>query len=213
MIHPSTELRHINDTIGYGVYATEFIPEGTLVYVKDCLEISISEQDFSDHLPEMQAIIEKYSYIDEKGDRILSWDIGKYVNHCCHFNTISTGYGFEIAIRDIFPGEEITDEYGIFNLETEMYLRCEQKNCRGILKPSDFDTYYKVWDKMIKKSLKNVFSVSQPLMPFVESGVLFSLKEFLSDERKYKSVYSLKYYKDIKTGKVLAKEVDKRPAS
>ena len=32
MIHPSTELRFINDEIGYGVVATRFIPKGTIVW-------------------------------------------------------------------------------------------------------------------------------------------------------------------------------------
>lgn len=195
MIHPSTELRHISDTIGYGVFATKFIPEGTLVYVKDCLEISVSQSEYQMHIPEMQAIIEKYSYIDENGDRILSWDIGKFVNHNCNFNTISTGYGFEIAVRDIFPGEEITDEYGIFNLESEMYCCCGNSNCRGILKSSDFEQHHERWDKMIKKSLSNLFAIEQPLMPFVDQETVHELKEYLKNPLKYKSVYNLRYKK------------------
>ncbi|MBN1119149.1 MAG: SET domain-containing protein-lysine N-methyltransferase [Bacteroidales bacterium] len=196
MIHPSTELRHISDAIGNGVFATKFIPEGTLVYVKDALEITISREEFKNHIPEMQVIIDKYSYVDENGNLILSWDIGKFVNHCCNFNTISTGYGFEIAVRDIFPGEEITDEYGVFNLESEMYLCCKHKNCRGILKPSDFDDNYQKWDKIIQKSLKKVFEVEQPLFPFLEGNTLEELKLYIKNPKNYKSVYSLRYKKE-----------------
>ena len=43
MIHPKTELRFVNDDIGYGVFATEFIPKGTILYVKDELEIKVSK--------------------------------------------------------------------------------------------------------------------------------------------------------------------------
>ncbi|QQS52179.1 MAG: SET domain-containing protein-lysine N-methyltransferase [Bacteroidota bacterium] len=195
MIHPSTELRHISDTIGYGVFATKLIPEGTLVYVRDCLEIAVSQSEYALHIPEMQSIIEKYSYIDEHGDRILSWDIGKFVNHNCNFNTISTGYGFEIAVRDIFPGEEITDEYGIFNLESEMYCFCGSSHCRGVLKAPDFDRLYKEWDVTIKKSLSKVFCVEQPLMPFADQETVHELKEYLKNPTKYKSVYQLRYKK------------------
>ena len=35
MIHPDTELRFINDKIGYGVVATKFIPKGTITWVLD----------------------------------------------------------------------------------------------------------------------------------------------------------------------------------
>lgn len=195
MIHPSTELRHVNDTIGYGVFATAFIPEGTIVYVKDSLEHSISKTDYEKHIPEMQEIIEKYSYIDENGNRILSWDIGKYVNHCCNCNTMSTGYGFEIAIRDIHPGEEITDEYGIFNLESEMYLSCKHGICRGVVHPADFDKYYPKWDKILKKSLTRVMEVTQPLMVFVDKETQKQLHNYLKDPSTYKSVYNLRYKK------------------
>jgi hypothetical protein len=196
MIHPSTELRHINDTIGYGVFATAFIPEGTIVYVKDGLEHVISEAEYEQHLPEMQEAIEKFSYIDENGNRILSWDFAKYVNHCCNFNTISTGYGFEIAVRDIHPGEEITDEYGIFNLESEMFLSCTHGICRGILKPGDFDKYYPKWDNIIKKSLSKMMSVEQPLMVFVDKETQKALHAYIQNPSTYKSVYNLRYKKE-----------------
>lgn len=47
MIHPKTELRYINDTVGYGVFATDRIPKGTIVYVKDSLEITVSPADLN----------------------------------------------------------------------------------------------------------------------------------------------------------------------
>ena len=122
MIHPNTELKLINEHIGYGVFATADIPEGTIVYVKDSLELIVSPTDYLMHSEAMKDVIEKYSYIDEKGNRIISWDFAKYVNHCCNCNTISTGYGFEMAIRDIQKGEQITDEYGIFNLDSFEFL-------------------------------------------------------------------------------------------
>ena len=61
--------------------------------------------------PIYKDVIEKYSYTEPNGNMILSWDIAKYVNHCCNCNIISTGYGFEIAIRDIQPGEELLIYY------------------------------------------------------------------------------------------------------
>lgn len=195
MIHPHTAIKYINDSVGYGVFATQDIPEGSIVYVKDSLEIEISPEDYKKHQKEVQDVIEKYSYMDQRGYRIVSWDFAKYVNHCCNFNTISTGYGFEIAIRDIKAGEQITDEYGIFNLEYEILLECAHADCRGKVKPADFDENYQKWDEIIKKSLLKIESVAQPLMTFVEADMKEEIQEFLNDSTKYQSVYRLRYKK------------------
>ncbi|MEQ6118090.1 SET domain-containing protein [Reichenbachiella sp. MALMAid0571] len=192
MIHPNTELKYIQDTVGYGVFATQDIPEGTIVYVKDSLELVISPTDYLMHSNDVKEMIDKYSYMDQNGDRIVSWDFAKYVNHCCNCNTISTGYGFEIAIRDIKKGEQITDEYGIFNLESDMVLLCGESGCRKTIGPNDFDTYYKDWDKKIVKSIGKLFQVDQPLMAFVESETRSELDSFFENPESYKSVYSLK---------------------
>lgn len=193
MIHPHTELRHVNDNVGYGLFATRPIPEGTITYVKDSLEIEITPTDYLLHSAEMQATIEKYSYIDQNGVRIVSWDFAKYVNHCCECNTISTGYGFELAIRDIAAGEQITDEYGIFNMQTEMTLVCGQKSCRKAVKPSDFETYYRDWDEKVRKSMRALFNVEQPLLPLIDWDTRRELDDFAVDPDRYRSVYSLRY--------------------
>lgn len=94
MIHPKTELKFINNEVGYGIFATENIPEGTIVYVKDSLELVVSPTDYLLHCKEVKEAIEKYSYIDQAGNRVISWDFAKYVNHCCNCNTISTRVWF-----------------------------------------------------------------------------------------------------------------------
>lgn len=193
MIHPHTELRLINDTVGYGVFATKRIPQGTIVYVKDSMEIEISPTQYLLYQPEMQDSIEKYSYIDERGYRIISWDFGKYVNHCCNCNSISTGYGFEIAIRDIEIGEQITDEYGIFNLQEEMTLQCGFEGCRKKIKPSDFDDYYQEWDEKIKQALPKLHEVEQLLLPFVDLITIEKLDDYFENPENYRSVYNLRF--------------------
>lgn len=193
MIHPHTQLRLINDTVGYGVFATQFIPKGTIVYVKDSMEIEISPTQYLLYQPEMQEAIEKYSYIDERGYRIISWDFGKYVNHCCNCNSISTGYGFEIAIRDIQPEEQITDEYGIFNLQEEMVLECGFVGCRKKITPRDFDDYYQEWDDKIKAALPHLHEVEQALLPFLDADTIQRLDDYVRDPSSYRSVYHLRF--------------------
>ena len=194
MIHPHTRLHYINDVIGYGLFATEFIPKGTITYVKDALEPEISPEEYARQAPDMQEVIEKYSYIDERGYRIISWDFGKYVNHCCQCNTMSTGYGFEIAIRDILPGEEVTDEYGIFNVTAPLELSCKNPGCRGRVCAEDFDNHYKEWDEQLRPVIGLLNTVDQPLLNFLNKKTLREVKAFLKDPSKYKSVYALKYH-------------------
>ncbi|WP_116125854.1 SET domain-containing protein [Lewinella sp. IMCC34183] len=201
MIHPNTRLQFINDTIGYGVFATADIPEGTIVYVKDGLELVVTPEAYAKHEAPMREVVDKYSYIDEHGDRIVSWDFAKYVNHCCNCNTISTGYGFEMAIRPIKAGEQITDEYGIFNLDEEMELTCNQPGCRKRIGPGDFDKHYPEWDSKIKDSIGHLFTVDQPLLKYLTATTQRELGELKRDPGAYKSVYALKYHrKRVPTG-------------
>ena len=163
MIHPHTELKTVNSKKGRGIFATSFIPKGSITYVKDPLEIEILANDNRLKDPAIKEQIETYSYIDENGIRIISWDIAKYVNHCCHCNTMSTGYGFEIAINDIESGEEITDEYGMFNFRHELFLSCEKEQCRGKVNGYDLEKHYEEWDEKVKDAI-------QELRIFLETG-------------------------------------------
>ena len=193
MIHPDTELRFVNKTIGYGVYATTPLPKGTILYVKDNLEIEITPIKYSKLESKFQEIVEKYTYINEKGNRILSWDNAKFVNHKCECNSMSTGYGFEIAIKDIAAGEEITDEYGLFNLIDSVEVNCGCSKCRKILHPSDIDTYADQWDVTIQYSLEDVLNIEQPLWGYLSDKTRRDLCGYLLGKKMYKSVKALKY--------------------
>jgi uncharacterized protein len=192
MIHPSTELRFIGPEVGYGVFASAFIPKGTITYVEDDLEVRIPEAQFLSYQAPIQAILDKYSYIDADGVRIMSWDFAKYVNHNCNFNTITTGYGFEIAVRDIQAGEELTDEYGIFNLEYPMQCYCGSANCRKQVRPEDFDNYYEAWDQLILSALPGISDVAQPLWSLISPELVEQLESYMRYEASYRSVYTMR---------------------
>jgi hypothetical protein len=192
MIHPNAELRFINEEIGYGVFATALIPMGTMTYVKDPLEVEVGPDTFSRYTKELREVVEKYSYIDERGVRILSWDHAKYVNHCCQCNSMSTGYGFEIAIRDIFPGEEITDEYGLLNIEHEMELSCNKPGCRAKVCRADWDPFMEGWDEKVRNALLRFHLVDQPLASLLDSKTRKQLDLFLEGGEKYLSVAQIR---------------------
>ncbi len=188
MLHPATELRYINPNIGYGVFATAFIPCGTIIYVQDALEIVLPPDDPRVHDPRYASIIKKYAYEDETHNQIISWDFAKHINHCCHANTLSTGYGFEIAIRDIQPGEEITDEYALFSPRHEMILRCHYADCRQSLQPGDLVQYGPQWDQLIQQALQAFPNVTQLLLPLLDETTLADLMVYLNTGQTYRPV-------------------------
>jgi hypothetical protein len=192
MIHPHTELRRIDPVLGYGVFATTFIPKGTISFVKDPFDIEVTPEQFDTMSDLLKHQTDRYSYIDERGIRIVSWDLAKYVNHRCDCNTISTGYGFEIAIQDIQQGDEITDDYGLFNITEPMTVTCACLNCRGRIKPDDIDTCYPDWDRKVQDALPFITQVSQPLWPLLDQNTIEQFTGYLAHERPYKSVYTLK---------------------
>ncbi len=199
MIHPSTRLVLINEHIGYGVIASEPIPRGTITYVKDEIEICLTPRQYEKLPSVLQAQAEKYSYKDNRGTRILSWDIAKYVNHSCRANTMSTGWGFEIALRDIEAGEEITDEYGLFNMDYDFPLGCNEEGCRGMLLTNDIDTYAGKWDEQIKTALKNFSLAEQPLLEFLDRRSLNGVMRYINTGKGYKSVKTLKIRPQVQT--------------
>lgn len=193
MLHPHTELGAVSPEIGVGVFARAPIPKGTVVYIKDPLEICIPSDDTRLLQEGVRSIIDRYSYTEANGNRILSWDLAKYVNHSCDPNTISTGYGFEIAIRDIAPGDEITDDYGLLNIEQVMACNCGSSRCRKRIRPDDLQRHYPRWDRTVREALLNYREVEQPLEHLLDDLTRYQLKRYLDGGKDYLSVIKLHY--------------------
>lgn len=136
MIHPHTELRFISPEIGHGVVATQFIPAGTITWVLDKLDQRFSPKQFENFEPIYQNILEYYTFRNGDGKLILCWDNGRFVNHSFNSNCLSTAYDFEIAIRDIQPGEQLTDDYGYLNISTP-FRGIDEGTKRKVVYPDD----------------------------------------------------------------------------
>src|SRR5207244_882227 len=100
MLHPDTALRWIDEEIGYGVFATRFIPLGTVTWALDEFDQVYSPDAFSRLSPRHRAILEKYSYLDQAGNFVLCWDFARYMNHSCEPTTYAGGATFDVAVRD-----------------------------------------------------------------------------------------------------------------
>jgi hypothetical protein len=167
MIHPHTELRFINEDIGYGVVATRFIPRGTITWVRDAFDQKFSTAQVACMEPLYRDIVAKYCFVDAKGDFILCWDLARYVNHSCAPTCLSAGYDFELAVRDIHPGEELTDDYGSLNLEYDFTCRCGTAVCRRTILPGDLLRYADAWDQIVAEPFRLIPTVLQPLWHLV----------------------------------------------
>jgi len=162
MIHPHTELRFISNEIGHGVFATKLIPAGTITWVLDKLDRVFTSTEFQALDPVYQNILDYYTFKNNKGQYVLCWDNGRYVNHSFNSNCLTTAYDFEIAIRDIQPGEQLTDDYGYLNI-TLPFRGIDEGTKRKTVYPDDLVKYYKVSDNKIKKVFHKIPELEQAL--------------------------------------------------
>lgn len=168
MIHPHTELRFINESIGYGVFATELIPKGTITWILDDLDQKFDEDYVFSLDPIRRDRLLKYCFRDEQGQYILCWDIARYVNHSFDSTLIATPYRFELAARDILPGDEITDDYGYFNLDLPFQCFPEANTNRTNVMPDDILHYYPDWDQKAAAAMHHFNRVEQPLKALID---------------------------------------------
>ena len=162
MLHPHTELRFVSDQIGYGIFATKFIPIGTLTWVKDKLDRVFTPQEVEQMDPVNLENLLKYTYRDRSGNYFFCWDLTRFVNHSYEPNSMLTAMGYEVAIRDIQAGEEITNDYGSFNI-IEPFECAWGPHERQFVKPDDLTRFYKEWDEKISMAMKNAGKILQPL--------------------------------------------------
>ena len=192
MIHPDTRLKWISDKKGFGVVATKLIPKGTITWVQDELDIVFRPDEPENFKPLSKELCEKYSFRNNKGEHILCWDVAKYINHSFRSNCLSTGYNFEIAIRDIPIGEELTDDYGYLNL-SESFIPEDEGTKRKIVEPDDTLELYKEWDKVLESLFPEIENLDQPLFDLLSDELKTEIEKVASGERKMLSTKHLYY--------------------
>ena len=191
-MHPHTEIRFINDEIGYGVVAIRFIPKGTITWVQDDLDNIYTPGEVEAMAPRLKEMVDKYTFRNKDGNYVMCWDLAKYVNHSFNSNCLSTAYDFEIAIRDIDPGEQLTDDYGYLNI-TEPFEAKDEGLERSTVYPDDLLRYHEQWDAKIEAAFKHFYQVDQPLMELVPKDHRDLLKEKLSKGESLDSILNLFY--------------------
>lgn len=187
MIHPKTELKFISEEIGYGVVATSFIPAGTITWVLDKFDREFTPKEVEKLEPIYQNILDTYTYRNNKGNFVLCWDLGRFVNHSFNSNCLTTAYDFEIAIRDIQPGEQLTDDYGYLNI-SEPFKGIDEGTKRKTVYPDDLVKYYKVWDKKIEKVFGKITEHDQPLKVLINEALWLKIEDIIKGKQPLDSI-------------------------
>ncbi len=163
MVHPDTELRFVSPSMGWGVFATRLIPRGTIIWALDALDQRFTTDAIAGLPAYARELLDTYAYVDRRGDHILCWDNARFFNHSCAANCLSVGYDFEIAVRDIQAGEELTDDYGTLNLTKPFPCSCGAAECRGTLHPDDHTRIGDQWNTRARDAFILLPTVAQPL--------------------------------------------------
>src|SRR5690606_21890751 len=187
MIHPKTELKLISKEIGYGVIAKEFIPAGTITWALDELDREFTPEQFHQMKPIYQTILDTYCYRNNKGNLVLCWDYGRYVNHSFKSNCLSTAYDFEIAIRDIYPGEELTDDYGYLDV-SEPLKGVDEGTDRKTVYPDDLLYFHEMWDNQLLKNFPAIPKVEQPLKQLISPKIWEEITQIIEGKKEMDSI-------------------------
>jgi hypothetical protein len=196
MIHPHTELRFISDEMGYGVVAKAFIPKGTITWVLDKFDREFTPVQLEAMEDVYKDIIDIYAFRNNKGNYVLCWDHARFVNHSFNSNCLTTAYDFEIAVRDIYPGEQLTDDYGYLNINVP-FRALPEGTRRRIVYPDDTLRYHKVWDRKLGSAFKYISKVEQPLGNVLNQQMLDNIQAVLNGQRQLDSILTT-YYPEAK---------------
>ncbi len=100
---------------GLGLFAAEYIPAGALVWQHGFIDQEFIQEQIDSLPATVKEFIKHFGSEVEPGVFSLCGDNSRFMNHSTEPNISSTGLqGF--ALRDIAAGEEITCDYGEFEL-------------------------------------------------------------------------------------------------
>lgn len=127
MLLVKTEVRE-SQIHGIGCFVLEDVKAGQKIWVFDPRIDTRFPVDEIYSLPEaVQEFVNKYGFEEiVDGQRVITLcgDDAKYMNHSDHPNTATSSEdpNYEIAVRDISRGEELTTNYYSFDLDAEQKL-------------------------------------------------------------------------------------------
>lgn len=192
MMHPDTALRFISEAIGHGVVATRDIPAGTITWVQDTIDREFTPQEIELLGEPFARTLDTYCFRNQHGRWVLCWDHARFVNHSFRSNCLTTAFGFEIAVRDIKAGEELTDDYGYLNI-MRPFEAFDEGVGRTLVQPDDLTRYHAVWDSALAQAWPRITEVDQPLRRLLKKGVWQRTSRVARGEAKMPSILECFY--------------------
>jgi hypothetical protein len=95
---------------------------------------------------------------------------------------MSTGLDdVEIAVRDIHPGEQLTNDYGSLDITVVFDCYCGAPGCRHRIDPADVPRLAPAWEEQVRQALTATPRVAQPLWPLISAQDAAALQEMLRE--------------------------------
>ena len=200
MIHPHTKVEFISDEVGYGLVASRHIRKGTVTWVLDDLDRLFYEEEVRRMSLPCQEILERYCFRNNRGQWVFCWDNTRYINHSFFPTCIATPYQFELAVRDIRAGEQITNDYGFFNI-IEPFDCLPEPGCeRTRVMPDDILRCHETWDAQLAEAFALYSGVDQPLARFMKPETLKKAEGIASGREQMDSILNCYYAETVSAG-------------
>lgn len=161
-----TSVRTVNEHIGLGVFAARPIPAGTVIWVEDAFDKRVPVEHFRTLPAYLRETVYHNAYIPfGQTYYLLVWDGAKYLNHSCEPNCLSLSPKVEVAVRNIAPGEQLSNHYSFFGLEPweSFECHCNTKSCQGEVEIQPDARLLRYHTKLVEAARKRAASVEQPL--------------------------------------------------
>ncbi|HEY6131157.1 MAG TPA: SET domain-containing protein, partial [Halioglobus sp.] len=187
MIHPDTRLVTIDGVVGSGVIATRRIPRGTITWVMDELDRTFTGDEMNALPARYDELLDRWTFHDGRGHRVLCWDLGRYMNHSCEPNCGGSEYWFEVALRDIEPGEQLTNDYATLYMRPSegFECRCGAPTCRGSASDAAVPHAVAKIRNQLRHALSELGLVAQPLSELLHTDWLARAQELLAPQLDY----------------------------
>lgn len=144
---------------GKGLFSGELIPKGSLIAIFSGRIYKVEELFNENELKNYIFPIDENLYIGPHSVHKINQIF--YINHSCEPNSAIEGDIKIVALRDIFPGEEITIDYAtIFFNQSNFVCNCNSSQCRksihgtDILIPELQKKYHKYIANWIQKKIE-----------------------------------------------------------
>jgi hypothetical protein len=102
---------------GIGVFAAEFVPAHTIIWVLDPeFDLVVPLDQLGRFAPLVQETLRHYGFLDSATNNvILCNDNARFTNHSADPNTQAVGLMQTTVLKSIQAGEEITEDYFYFD--------------------------------------------------------------------------------------------------